>query len=331
MRKINENKGITLVALVITIIVIIVLAGISISILMGQDGIIQKTKEGAENYQKAAELEKEMLDDIDTTIHTATRGNPKVIIKATMQEVEVTSSNISSLIGTEVVYNPTGDQDGLGNAKGHWRIFYLDTTGKYGDGTNTLYLKRDYDTSVKDLENQHVNYTNDITDTTKLAKITECLKKMNPEWGKKDGIISQTNERVCAYYCNPENWNNKYLDSSVAKYAIATPSVEMWMDAYNQWGGYSEGKGSQCYKYDANTPGYVVGVNGTFPEDYYGYFTGDTGDLGPNKIFAEDDWDFMWLASPAYYHEQHLCRVDGRGVKTACGSEHAICPIVALK
>ena len=50
----RNNKGITLIALVITIIVLIILAGISISILMGEDGLITKAKQGAQNYQNAS-------------------------------------------------------------------------------------------------------------------------------------------------------------------------------------------------------------------------------------------------------------------------------------
>ena len=45
----KQHKGITLVALVVTIIVLIILAGVSISLVLGNNGLVTKAKEGAEN------------------------------------------------------------------------------------------------------------------------------------------------------------------------------------------------------------------------------------------------------------------------------------------
>ena len=61
----KNNKGITLVALVVTIIVLIILAGVSISLVFGQDGIVQKAKQGRNNYIEAARLENEQLANVD--------------------------------------------------------------------------------------------------------------------------------------------------------------------------------------------------------------------------------------------------------------------------
>ena len=45
MKKIiGKQRGITLVALVITIIILIILAGITFSVILGEDGLINKTK-----------------------------------------------------------------------------------------------------------------------------------------------------------------------------------------------------------------------------------------------------------------------------------------------
>ena len=41
MNRNRQEKGITLIALVITIIVLLILAGISIAILMGENGILK--------------------------------------------------------------------------------------------------------------------------------------------------------------------------------------------------------------------------------------------------------------------------------------------------
>ena len=60
----KENKGITLIALVITIIVLIILAGISIAVLTGEDGLVTKAKQGAQNYQNAAVEEQQALNTI---------------------------------------------------------------------------------------------------------------------------------------------------------------------------------------------------------------------------------------------------------------------------
>lgn len=67
---IENKKGITLIALVVTIIVLIILAGISINLILGENGIITKAKE-AKNLQTEAQ-EKE---GIQLAIVTAQIGN----------------------------------------------------------------------------------------------------------------------------------------------------------------------------------------------------------------------------------------------------------------
>ena len=56
--RIKRKEGITLIALVITIIVLLILAGITISMISSQDGILCKVVEGKQKYKEATELEK---------------------------------------------------------------------------------------------------------------------------------------------------------------------------------------------------------------------------------------------------------------------------------
>ena len=53
----RKNKGITLIALVVTIIVLLILAGISISMLTGENGIIKKAAAAKEETNTSSELE----------------------------------------------------------------------------------------------------------------------------------------------------------------------------------------------------------------------------------------------------------------------------------
>lgn len=58
----KEQKGITLVALIITIIVLLILAGITISLIIGNNGILNRAKEGGQLYQNAADDERNQLN-----------------------------------------------------------------------------------------------------------------------------------------------------------------------------------------------------------------------------------------------------------------------------
>ncbi len=56
-RKTNENRGITLIALVVTIIIVVLLAGITISMLIGKNGILNRAAEAKEKTGKAGDIE----------------------------------------------------------------------------------------------------------------------------------------------------------------------------------------------------------------------------------------------------------------------------------
>lgn len=57
MKKAKESKGITLIALIVTIVVLIILAGVSMNLVLGKNGIIQRAKEAKKTTEDSAWLE----------------------------------------------------------------------------------------------------------------------------------------------------------------------------------------------------------------------------------------------------------------------------------
>ena len=74
-KRFKQEKAITLVALVVTIIVLIILAGVSISLVLGENGIITKAREAKINYQTAAENEKTSLNELYEEMNSKILGN----------------------------------------------------------------------------------------------------------------------------------------------------------------------------------------------------------------------------------------------------------------
>ena len=60
----KKQMGITIVALVVTIIILLILAGIVISLSIGKNGIIERAKFVGEKYQNAANNEQKELNSI---------------------------------------------------------------------------------------------------------------------------------------------------------------------------------------------------------------------------------------------------------------------------
>ena len=70
-----KQKGITLIALVVTIVVLLILAGVSIATLTGDNGLLNKASESTEEYSKAEAKEKVELLLSEYAIDKATGEN----------------------------------------------------------------------------------------------------------------------------------------------------------------------------------------------------------------------------------------------------------------
>ncbi len=73
-QDVEENKGITLIALVITIIVLLILAGVSIAMITGENGIITQAQKAKENTEQAAKNEMAALNSIEDYLSEQTGG-----------------------------------------------------------------------------------------------------------------------------------------------------------------------------------------------------------------------------------------------------------------
>ena len=72
--KIQENKAITLIALVITIIVLIILAGVAINLAFGQNGLFTRAKTAREEYSTAEAKEKLEQEILNVQIQAVQEG-----------------------------------------------------------------------------------------------------------------------------------------------------------------------------------------------------------------------------------------------------------------
>ena len=104
MRKTNGQKGITIVALVITIIILLILATISIQSLTNT-GLFAKAKEAKEKSQNAEENQEKILNEYEDELNKYISGNVK-------NQVKKIADNINKVLSTT---DNTELQDSYGN------------------------------------------------------------------------------------------------------------------------------------------------------------------------------------------------------------------------
>ena len=130
MKRNVNNSGITLIALVVTIIVLLILAGVSINMLTGQNGILNRAAEAKEKTQNAQSEEKVKL----AVMTAVTDGNGTLTIENLKKElanygitipdnatfpVTVTTGNTSYLINQ---YGDTKDISDVKNIEANWTV-----------------------------------------------------------------------------------------------------------------------------------------------------------------------------------------------------------------
>ncbi len=68
--KNKQERGITLIALVVTIVVLLILAGVSISLVLSNNGVISKAKDARNQYAEAQTNDEKQLNEISDWIDT---------------------------------------------------------------------------------------------------------------------------------------------------------------------------------------------------------------------------------------------------------------------
>ena len=68
--KNKQEKGITLIALVVTIVVLLILAGVSISLVINNNGVISKAKDARDKYAEAQTNDEKQLNEVSDWIDT---------------------------------------------------------------------------------------------------------------------------------------------------------------------------------------------------------------------------------------------------------------------
>ena len=254
-----------------------------------------------------------------TATITATSANGKTATcNVTIAEVGMTIAEakaavqrdgLQAHIGDLVEYNPT--------AGGKWRIFYYDEAGDFGTA-GKLYLKRDFVSNDTKLSS-YINYT-----PTSLG--LAIMKAMNPKWRDSSySSIDKENEHCVAWLCDPKNWTDYKTEE--ADYAIGSPSVEMYMKAFNVWKtGNKDATNLICKVESAN--GYSVGANGIYDNNG----NNNTIEAGPNNIFMTK-YGYWWLASPSSYISNYVLCVNGISANvdySSYSNTFGVCPVVSL-
>ena len=158
MNKQRKNKGITLIALVITIIVLLILAGVSISMLTGENGILTQAQNAKEETEIASEKEAIQL----TMINKESTNNSKYDIGEELIDRTLANGNNWKIVSV----NETKKIYGTG-----WK--YIDK------GTN---LENYGETKYKWVINEN---------TGEVVKLPEDITKLSygDNLGVKDGIV----------------------------------------------------------------------------------------------------------------------------------------------
>ncbi len=182
-RKKEKEKGITLVALVITVVVMLILAGVAIAAVVDGDGLFSKTRQAAETYENATRNEgdtiQSMINQIDEYLG---EKNPPVNEEPIVNPInQIVSVNQTYSGGTTGSYNapiipkgfaPVNEGNAIwGSADGYQKGLVI-TDGVTGtestgnefvwvpvDGTNVTFARQDWRNS----EGKLLTYPADTT------------------------------------------------------------------------------------------------------------------------------------------------------------------------
>ncbi|MFQ8660701.1 MAG: type II secretion system protein [Clostridia bacterium] len=265
MKKVlKEKNGITLIALVITIIVLLILAGVSISMLTGDNGILTQATEAKEKNTIGEEKEQ---------ISLALQS-----LRMKKQADNVTDEITASELDEQLKYDGAKNVE-VDNVNGYLRV-------KYGDSKNEYTVD----------QSGNIESEGEITQPENIAKSWEAVSKLDTTWFSYNDLSSSNKKaNVNAPVLKGNMKAIKYVGAEAdaqtgSKWANAMTSdgsMFVWIPRY-------------AYKI---TEGYHTNQAGTievaFIDTSNKFLNGETGEITTN-VEDPEAGKSKWLVHPAF-------------------------------
>ena len=301
----KKNQGITLIALVITIIVLLILAAVSIATLTGENGILTQAGRASEQTEIAEATEKARLDIASWKADKVSNGEDSTLSDSVIKQI---------LTGKDYVKDGQAGETSFITVKGEHEILYSDL---YESGETT-------GGTVEESKNAGTVFTENTTlqdDYGNTIKVPEGFKiESNSPTNVTEGIvIEDVNNGATAgsqfvwipvgtVYTNAEHTDPETIELS--RYTFDTPEdpqavgAEPITDVYGY--SYEEKSGTT-----ENTSAINIGEFTTTAENSHGYYIGryearttgertaSTNDEGLTQITVKpNDYVYNWVTQP---------------------------------
>ena len=138
-KELKNEKAITLVALVVTIIVLLILAGVAISLSIGENGIFKRAENVVDIHKEASENEVQTMNELANLIDQYgenANSNPKLKVGDYVEYVPETTEKEYNL--KKEVSGNQEDQLISQDTKMNWRVLSINNDGTVdiiGDAT----------------------------------------------------------------------------------------------------------------------------------------------------------------------------------------------------
>ena len=143
MKNFRKNQGITLIALVVTVIVLLILAGVSIATLTGDNGILTRAQDAKNKTEQAQKDEENILNSYEDKIneYAGIDWNKVMANAKAPEEQETTSRNVIGLGTNGRVVNMD-----------LWTYSFDTVTNGYGLNSNEVFQNTEYNSNGTNTE-----------------------------------------------------------------------------------------------------------------------------------------------------------------------------------
>lgn len=337
--QIKNDKGITLIALVVTIIIMLILVGVTLNISLGENGLFTYAKKAAVEYENSTAKEDEALQELEKAfenmIQVKKEEDPPEIPK---KESNITEENLKEYQGKFVDIG----LDTNGNSQvDDWKIFYagngriflisaeymptekLEAWNVIGDKRTTeleQYSDYLYNVYWPDDPTQFLPLTTEPSNFLELVMHTGYDLNSNNE---------NRNSKAISQLLNANAWKGIKESASKKEYidfVIGGSTLEMWCAAWNVAIKGDKNGFAEIYAKDTGEDGYYVSSASVVKQiDIYVDGTASSIDSGKlSKLESEYSTFFphaesynhchgYWVASPSAGRFSYLFRVDYDG------------------